>query len=39
MLRSVGFVEFGREHAVDRRTDGRWGDGLYWELLPAGAGD
>jgi RimJ/RimL family protein N-acetyltransferase len=39
VLRSVGFVEFGREHAVDRRADGRWGDGLYWELLPAGAGD
>ena len=39
VLRSVGFVEFGREHAVDRVTDGGWGDGLYWELLPSGAGD
>ena len=34
VLRSVGFVEFGREHAVDRVADGGWGDGLYWELPP-----
>ncbi|GAB3874044.1 GNAT family N-acetyltransferase [Terrabacter terrigena] len=34
VLRSVGFVEFGREHAVDRLADGSWGDGLHWELLP-----
>lgn len=36
VLRSVGFVEFGREHAVDPLADGGWGDGLYWELLPGG---
>lgn len=34
VLRSVGFVEFGREHAVDRLADGSWGDGLHWELVP-----
>ena len=33
VLRSAGFVQFGREHAVDRLADGGWGDGLYWELL------
>lgn len=33
VLRSVGFVPFGREHAVDRLADGGWGDGLHWELL------
>jgi RimJ/RimL family protein N-acetyltransferase len=35
VLRSVGFTEYGREHAVDRLADGGWGDGLHWELLPA----
>jgi RimJ/RimL family protein N-acetyltransferase len=39
VLRSAGFVTFGREHAVDRIADGGWGDGLYWELLPEGATD
>ncbi|KRC92991.1 GCN5 family acetyltransferase [Terrabacter sp. Root85] len=39
VLRSVGFVEFGREHAVDRVADGGWGDGLHWELLPPGSTD
>ena len=34
VLRSVGFVEFGREHAVDRLADGSWSDALHWELLP-----
>ena len=34
VLRSAGFVVFGREHAVDRLADGDWGDGLHWELLP-----
>jgi RimJ/RimL family protein N-acetyltransferase len=33
VLRSVGFTEFGREHAVDRLADGGWGDGIHWELL------
>jgi len=37
VLRSAGFVPFGREHAVDRLADGSWGDGLHWELLPGGA--
>jgi RimJ/RimL family protein N-acetyltransferase len=35
VLRSAGFVTFGREHAVDLLEGGGWGDGLYWELLPA----
>ena len=34
VLRSNGFVTFGREHAVDLHSDGSYGDGLYWELLP-----
>ena len=34
VLRSVGFTEFGREHAVDRLADGSWSDALHWELLP-----
>lgn len=34
VLRSAGFVPFGREHAVDLLPDGAWGDGLHWELLP-----
>lgn len=39
VLRSAGFVPFGREHAVDRVAGGGWGDGLHWELLPDGATD
>ena len=34
VLRANGFTEFGHEHAVDRLTDGSWGDGLHWELVP-----
>ncbi|NUO89826.1 MAG: GNAT family N-acetyltransferase [Dermatophilaceae bacterium] len=34
VLRSVGFTEFGREHAVDRLADGRFADALHWELVP-----
>ena len=37
VLRSSGFSSFGREHAVDALADGSWGDGLYWELVPAEA--
>lgn len=33
VLRSNGFVEFGREHNVDLLPDGTFGDGLYWELI------
>jgi RimJ/RimL family protein N-acetyltransferase len=33
ILESVGFTLFGREHAVDPLPDGRYGDGLHWELL------
>jgi RimJ/RimL family protein N-acetyltransferase len=36
VLEALGFVPFGREHAVDALPDGTWGDGLHWELLPAG---
>jgi RimJ/RimL family protein N-acetyltransferase len=36
VLESVGFTPFGRERAVDPLPDGTWGDGLHWELLPAG---
>jgi RimJ/RimL family protein N-acetyltransferase len=35
VLESLGFVAYGREHAVDALPDGTWGDGLHWELLPA----
>ncbi|WP_427384355.1 GNAT family N-acetyltransferase [Janibacter sp. G56] len=34
VLRSVGFVVFGREHAVDLLPDGTYQDALHWELLP-----
>jgi RimJ/RimL family protein N-acetyltransferase len=33
ILESVGFSLFGREHVVDPLPDGRYGDGLHWELL------
>ena len=36
VLESNGFVVYGREHAVDPLTDGTFGDGLHWELLPGG---
>jgi RimJ/RimL family protein N-acetyltransferase len=36
VLEALGFVVYGRERAVDRLPDGSWGDGLHWELLPAG---
>ncbi len=36
VLESNGFVVYGREHAVDPLTDGTFGDGLHWELLPDG---
>ena len=34
VLRAVGFIEFGREHAVDRLADGSPADALHWELVP-----
>lgn len=33
VLRRAGFVEYGREHAVDALPDGTYGDALYWELV------
>jgi RimJ/RimL family protein N-acetyltransferase len=33
VLRSNGFVTFGREHRVDLLADGSYGDGLFWELI------
>lgn len=35
VLTRLGFVEFGREHAVDLLPDGSCADALLWELLPA----
>jgi hypothetical protein len=38
VLRANGFEAFGVEHAVDLLPDGRYGDGLHWELIrPPGA--
>lgn len=33
VLRSAGFVAYGREHATDELPDGSYEDGLHWELL------
>lgn len=33
VLRSVGFTEYGRAHAMDALPDGTYGDALFWERL------
>ncbi len=33
LLAGAGFIQWGREHAVDPLPDGGYGDGLHWELL------
>lgn len=33
VLAALGFVQCGREHAVDELADGGYGDLLHWELL------